>query len=91
MSLAETTESREQRSRTMRSVKGKNTAPELAVRKLVHAMGYPIPAAQGGSSGAARSRLPKAPQDHLRQRLLLARTPMCSRQQGSGDKHPVLD
>ena len=29
-----------QRSRTMRAVKGKNTGPEMAVRRLVHGMGY---------------------------------------------------
>ena len=28
------------RSRTMRAVKSKNTTPEMAVRKLVHGMGY---------------------------------------------------
>ena len=30
----------EQRRRTMRAVKGKNTGPEMAVRRLVHGMGY---------------------------------------------------
>ena len=30
----------ETRSRTMREVKGKNTTPELVVRRLVHSMGY---------------------------------------------------
>jgi DNA mismatch endonuclease, patch repair protein len=30
----------EQRSACMRSVRGKNTSPELVVRKLVHSMGY---------------------------------------------------
>jgi DNA mismatch endonuclease (patch repair protein) len=30
----------ETRSRTMRAVKGKNTTPELVVRRLVHSMGY---------------------------------------------------
>lgn len=30
----------EQRSRIMRAVKGENTAPEMAVRRLVHGMGY---------------------------------------------------
>lgn len=30
----------EQRSRTMRAVKGQDTKPELAVRRLVHGMGY---------------------------------------------------
>ena len=30
----------EQRSRTMRAVKGRNTKPELAVRRLLHRMGY---------------------------------------------------
>lgn len=30
----------EQRSRTMRAVKGKDTGPEMAVRRLVHGMGY---------------------------------------------------
>ncbi|SNS34736.1 T/G mismatch-specific endonuclease [Granulicella rosea] len=33
------TESAEQRSRTMRAVKSSNTAPEMAVRRLLHAMG----------------------------------------------------
>lgn len=33
-------ETPEQRSRIMRSVKGSNTAPEVAVRRLVHRMGY---------------------------------------------------
>ncbi|MGQ2908815.1 MAG: very short patch repair endonuclease [Aliihoeflea sp.] len=28
------------RSRTMRAVKSKNTAPEMVVRKLIHGMGY---------------------------------------------------
>lgn len=28
------------RSRIMRAVKGKNTTPELIVRRMVHAMGY---------------------------------------------------
>ena len=31
---------REQRSRNMRAIKGKNTQPEIAVRKLVHRLGY---------------------------------------------------
>lgn len=31
---------REQRSRNMRAIKGKNTKPEIAVRKLVHRLGY---------------------------------------------------
>jgi len=30
----------ETRSRTMRAIKGKDTTPELTVRRLVHAMGY---------------------------------------------------
>ncbi len=30
----------EQRSRTMRAVKGRDTKPELAVRRLLHRMGY---------------------------------------------------
>lgn len=30
----------ETRSRTMRAVKGKNTTPEMVVRRLVHSMGY---------------------------------------------------
>jgi len=33
-------ETPEQRSRIMRAVKGANTAPEIAVRSLVHRMGY---------------------------------------------------
>jgi DNA mismatch endonuclease (patch repair protein) len=33
-------ETPEQRSRIMRAVKGINTAPEIAVRSLVHRMGY---------------------------------------------------
>ncbi|MCZ2150879.1 MAG: very short patch repair endonuclease [Bryobacterales bacterium] len=33
-------ETREQRSRIMRAVKGADTAPELAVRRQVHGMGY---------------------------------------------------
>src|SRR5271157_3047153 len=34
------TESPEQRSRIMRAVKGRDTAPELIVRRLAHSMGY---------------------------------------------------
>lgn len=30
----------ETRSRTMRAVKGKDTVPEMAVRRLIHSMGY---------------------------------------------------
>ena len=30
----------EQRSRTMRAVKGKDTAPEMTTRRMVHGMGY---------------------------------------------------
>ena len=33
-------ETSEQRSRIMRAVKGRDTVPELAVRRLVHGMGY---------------------------------------------------
>ena len=33
-------ETPEQRSRTMRAVKDRNTAPEIAVRRMVHGMGY---------------------------------------------------
>ena len=33
-------ENPEIRSRTMRAVKGKDTAPEMMVRRLVHSMGY---------------------------------------------------
>jgi DNA mismatch endonuclease, patch repair protein len=33
-------ESPEQRSRIMRAVKGRDTAPELIVRRLAHSMGY---------------------------------------------------
>jgi DNA mismatch endonuclease (patch repair protein) len=33
-------ETREQRSRTMRAVRSKNTAPEMLVRKLIHSLGY---------------------------------------------------
>jgi len=33
-------ETPEQRSRIMRSVKGENTTPEMAVRRLVHHMGF---------------------------------------------------
>lgn len=33
-------EDQETRSRTMRAVKGKNTTPEMTVRRLVHSMGY---------------------------------------------------
>jgi len=33
-------ESAEQRSRIMRSVKGRDTAPELIIRRLAHSMGY---------------------------------------------------
>ncbi len=33
-------ENPETRSRTMRAVKGKDTGPEMAVRRAVHAMGY---------------------------------------------------
>jgi len=33
-------ETAEQRSRIMRAVKGVNTTPELAVRRLAHSMGY---------------------------------------------------
>ncbi len=42
MKLAETLEHQvsEQRSRTMRAVKGENTTPELLVRKIAHRMGY---------------------------------------------------
>lgn len=32
--------SKEKRSEMMKKIRGKNTAPELAVRKLVHALGY---------------------------------------------------
>ena len=34
------TETPEQRSRVMRAVKSRDTAPELAVRRLAHSMGY---------------------------------------------------
>jgi DNA mismatch endonuclease (patch repair protein) len=34
------TENPEMRSRTMRAVKGKDTAPEMVVRRMAHAMGY---------------------------------------------------
>ena len=34
------TETPEQRSRVMRAVKSRDTAPELAVRRLAHALGY---------------------------------------------------
>ena len=34
------TVSRQRRSEIMRAVKGKNTAPEMTVRRLVHGMGY---------------------------------------------------
>lgn len=33
-------ESPEQRRRTMQAVKSKDTAPEMAVRRLIHALGY---------------------------------------------------
>lgn len=33
-------ETPEQRSRIMRAVKGRDTAPEMTVRRMVHAMGY---------------------------------------------------
>ena len=33
-------ETSEQRSRTMRAVKDRNTKPELAVRSIVHKLGY---------------------------------------------------
>jgi DNA mismatch endonuclease, patch repair protein len=33
-------ESKEKRSQIMRAVKGKDTAPELKVRKLIHSLGY---------------------------------------------------
>ncbi|QEE26769.1 DNA mismatch endonuclease Vsr [Terriglobus albidus] len=33
-------ETPEHRSRTMRAVKSRNTSPELAVRRLLHSMGY---------------------------------------------------
>lgn len=32
--------SREKRSEIMRAIKGKNTKPEIAVRKLLHSLGY---------------------------------------------------
>lgn len=35
-----TRETPEERSRTMRQVKGRDTGPEMAVRRLVHGMGY---------------------------------------------------
>ena len=34
------TERREDRSRTMRAVKGRDTGPEMTVRRLAHGMGY---------------------------------------------------
>ena len=33
-------ESKEHRSKVMRAVKGKNTAPEMTVRKFVHGLGF---------------------------------------------------
>src|SRR5215471_14058880 len=40
MRVTKVPENPEQRSRTMRAVKGANTAPELLVRKIAHSLGY---------------------------------------------------
>ena len=44
----------EQRSRTMRAVKGKDTGTEMTVRRIVHRMGFPLPTAQKGSARKTR-------------------------------------
>ena len=62
----------EQRSRNMAAIKGKDTVPEMFVRRMVHGFGYPLRAPQEELPGKARPRVPVAEEDHLRARLLLA-------------------
>jgi len=44
---------REQRSRNMAAIRSRNTKPEVRVRRVLHAMGFPISAASEGPPGKA--------------------------------------
>ena len=66
----------EKRSEVMSRIRGRNTKPELALRSMLHRLGYrftvngpekQIPPRQTGPRAA------KIPDGHLRPRLLLAR------------------
>ncbi len=63
----------ETRSRIMRAVKSLDTAPELFVRHLAHAMGYRFRLAPKGPARQAGSGVSEAAQSDFRAWLLLAR------------------
>ena len=58
----------------MAAVKGKNTKPEIAIRKLLHAQGYRFRLHRKGSPRHARHRAAEIQNRHLHQRLFLAPT-----------------
>ena len=60
------------RSEIMSNIRAKGMKPEMAVRRLVHGMGYRYRAAPQRSPGKTGSGIPKPPKGDLRTRLFLA-------------------
>ena len=61
----------ESRSALMSRIGGKDTAPELVVRRLLHALGYRL-SASAGFTRNSRHRISIASEGHFRKRLFLA-------------------
>ena len=66
------TERPEVRSRTMRAVKGRDTGPEMTVRRLAHGMGYRYRLHRKDLPGKPDYRFPRKTKTNLRARLFLA-------------------
>jgi len=62
---------REQRSRCMAAIRGKNTKPELTVRRLVFALGYRF-RLHRATFRASRPCIPEPQKSYLRSRMFLA-------------------
>ena len=60
------------RSELMAGIRGRDTAPELAVRRIAHRMGLRFRLHRKDLPGSPRPSVPKTPSGRVRPRLLLA-------------------
>ena len=85
------TEHPEDRSKVMRAVKGRDTEPEMAVRRLTHGMGLPLSPSSQRSSWQPGSGVPHSSKGDLRAWMLLAPAPLLARSAVSEVEPGLLD
>ena len=64
----------EQRSRTMRAIKGRDTMPEMTVRRILHKMGYRYRLHRKDLPGKPDIVFGPSAESYFRSRMFLART-----------------